>query len=152
MRELKDIFSDTLFLGAGRGMRKDENRLWMIAEHLQEGERALAFLSLKTSNLLLTERRLLELKPHLDIEGMWNVLSFKGYDTRREVYLREVLGFYLESKARGENRLRLQVGDEEVVFPIPVSETSKNPKEDLEAFGDCLGRVLRPRDEWVEGG
>lgn len=149
MRELKDIFSDTLFLGAGRGMRKDEDRLWMIAEHLQEKERALAFISLKTSNLLLTERRLLELRPHLDVQGMWNVLSFKGYDPRREVYLREVLGFYLESGERGKSRLRLQVGEEEVVIPMPISERTENPQEDMEAFAACLGRAFKARGAQV---
>ncbi len=145
VRDLEDIFSETLFLGAGKGMRQDEDRLWMIAEHLQEYEKALAFLSLKTSNLLLTERRLLELKPHLDVQGMWNVLSFKGYDVREEVYLREVMGFYLEPPSRGTGRLHLQVGAEEVVFPVPMSEASEDPREDLRAFGTRLGKALKSR-------
>ncbi len=141
------MFTDTVFLGAGKGMRRDEDRLWMIAEHLQEDERALAFLSLKTSNLLLTEKRLLELRPHLDIQGMWNVLSFRGYDARREVYLRELLGFYLEPVARGSGSLHLQVGEDEVVFPVPVSETSDDPEEDLKVFGTCLEKAIKSREE-----
>jgi hypothetical protein len=143
MRDLKDIFSDTLFLGAGRGTKGDEERLWMIAEHMQEDETALAFLSLKKSNLLLTQKRLLELKPHLDIEGFWNVISFKGYAVERAIYLREVLGFYLEVEDPRAATLRLQVGAEEVVFQVPVADASQRPAEDLEAFGACLQRALR---------
>ncbi|MFQ5838690.1 MAG: hypothetical protein ACE5HJ_07895 [Thermoplasmata archaeon] len=145
MRELKDIFSDTLFLGAGKGMRGDEDRLWMIAEHVYENETVLAFLSLKKSNLLLTQDRLLELKPHLDTEGFWNVLSFKGYEIRREVYLREVLGFYLEVKGTQNASLHLQVGEEEIVFAVPLADASADPGEDLEVFGDCLHRVLKAK-------
>lgn len=143
MRDLKDIFSRTLFLGAGKGMRRDEERLWMIAEHVRGDEEALAFFSLKTSNILLTQARLLELKPHLDVEGFWNVLSFKGYEVRREIYLREVLGFYLETESSRTGKLHVQVGQEEVVFPVPVSEGSENPQKDLEAFGACLRETLR---------
>ncbi len=139
------MFSDTLFLGAGKSLGTDEDRLWMIAEHLQGDETALAFLSLKTSNLLLTEKRLLELKPHLDIEGFWNVLSFKGYRVKKEVYLREVLAFYLESEKGERGMLRLQIGDEEVVFPVPLSEGSEDPQEDLDLFGTCLGGALKSR-------
>lgn len=146
MRDLREMFSDTLFLGAGRSLGTDEDRLWMIAEHLHEDETALAFLSLKTSNLLLTEKRLLELKPHLDIEGFWNVLSFRGYRVKKEVYLREVLAFYLEAERGERGTLHLQVGDEEVVFPVPLSEGSEDPQEDLDLFGTCLGGALKGRE------
>ncbi len=107
----------------------------------------MAVLSLKTSNLLLTERRLVELKPHLDIEGFWNVLSFKGYRIKKEVYLREVLALYLETEQRRKGWLRLQVGHEEIVFPVPVPEGSEDPMEDLEAFESCLRRALRGQED-----
>ncbi len=123
----------------------------MIAEHLQGDEKAVAFLSLKSSNLLLTSKRLLELKPHLDLQGMWNVLSFRGYDVRREVYLREVLGFYLESGTGGNGKLRLQVDHEEVVFAVPVAAASEEPEEDLEAFGVCLGKALKTHRDPLQG-
>ncbi len=147
MRDLEQMFSGTLFLGAGRGLSTDETRLWMIAEHLQWDETAVAVLSLKTSNLLLTERRLVELKPHLDIEGFWNVLSFKGYRIKVEVYLREVLALYLETEKRQKGWLRLQVGDEEIVFPVPLPEGSEDPMEDVDAFESCLRRALRDQED-----
>lgn len=145
MRDLEEMFSETLFLGAGKGVQTDVDRLWMIAEHLHGDETALAFVSLKTSNLLLTEKRLVELKPHLDIEGFWNVLSFKGYRVKREVYLREILAFDLETGRGERGALHIQVGDEKVVFPIPLSEGSEDPQEDLDLFGSCLGGALKGR-------
>ncbi len=144
MRDLEEIFSATLFLGSGREVGTDELRLWMIAEHLQEDETAVAFVSTKESNLLVTERRLLELRPHLDVQGFWNVLSFKGYAPRREIYLREVMGFLLEAKDLG-GRVRVQVGEEEIVFPLLLSGSRLEIEGDLEALGSCLDKLVRSR-------
>jgi hypothetical protein len=143
MRDLRDIFSSTLFLGMTGDAARDEERLWMIAEHMQDDEHALAFLSLKQGNLLLTQKRLLELKPHLDMEGFWNVISFKGYSVKTQVYLREVLGFYLEAEDPRNASLRLQVRDRELVIHVPVADASEDPRGDLEAFGACLQQVLK---------
>lgn len=144
MKDLREIFSETVFLGMPSDAREDEERLWMIAEHLHEDEKAIAFLSLARGNLLLTQKRLLELRPHLDIEGFWNVISFKGYSVEMQIYLREILGFYLEAEP-AKASLRLQVGEEEIVLPVPVAETSKDPKGDLETFGACLQLALKER-------
>ncbi len=146
MRKLEEMFSQTLFLGTGRETPQDEDRLWMIAEHLREDETALAFVSTKRSNLLLTEKRLLELRPHLDIQGFWNVLSFKGYAPRREIYLREVVGFVLEPEEAG-GRVRIQVGDEEVVLPAPLAGAGREAEEDLRSFGTCLEGLLLARKD-----
>lgn len=142
MRRLSEIFARTRFLGMARSARQDEATLWMIAEHLQEDEEALAFLSLAAGNLLLTPRRLLELHPHLDIQGFWNVLRFEGYEVTREIYLREVVGFALETSPRGGGALHLQVGQEEVVLPVALPGRAEDPRGDLEAFGDLLRGLL----------
>lgn len=141
MRKLEEMFSQTLFLGGGA--RQDEDRLWMIAEHLQEDETAVAFASTKKGHVLLTEKRIVELQPHLDVQGFWNVLSFKGYAPQREVYLREVVGFVLEAEDPG-GRIRLQVGEEEVVLPLPLA-ADPEAREHLESFGARLEGLLRDR-------
>ncbi|MCJ2532279.1 MAG: hypothetical protein LN413_08300, partial [Candidatus Thermoplasmatota archaeon] len=126
MRGIDEIFAETLFLGATRGMKRDEDRLWMIAEHIDNDEEALAFLSLKTSNLLLTPRRVLELRPHLDVGGMWNVLRFEGYEATAEVGLRQIQNVEVEKAARGGGRLRLITDEGEQTWLVPPS-SSEDP-------------------------
>lgn len=141
MRRLSEIFARTRFLGGPKDAEQEESRLWMIADHLQEDEEAVAFLALTAGNLLLTNRRLLELQPHLDIQGFWNVLRFEGYQVAREVYLREVVGFALDTEGPSGS-LHLQVGEEETVLPVAVSPRAEEPREDLRRFGECLSDLL----------
>ncbi|MCJ2531244.1 MAG: hypothetical protein LN413_02855 [Candidatus Thermoplasmatota archaeon] len=141
MRGIDEIFAETLFLGATRGMKRDENRLWMIAEHLDNEEEALAFLSLKTSNLLLTPRRVLELKPHLDVGGMWNVLRFEGYQVTAEVGLRQIQNVEVEKAARGGGRLRLITDGGEQTWLVPPS-SSEDPTGNAQTFAKRLRETL----------
>ncbi|MFQ5552208.1 MAG: hypothetical protein ACE5EW_00540 [Thermoplasmata archaeon] len=127
MGSIEEVFGDTRFLGATRGLKRDEDRLWKIAEHLDEGERALAFLSLKTSNLLLTPKRVLELKPHLDVGGMWNVLRFEGYEVTAEVALGEIRDVEVEEGVRGGDRLRVVSEAGEQAWLVPASSSLEEP-------------------------
>jgi hypothetical protein len=141
MRGIDDIFAETLFLGATRGMKRDENRLWMIAEHLDSDEDALAFLSLKSSNLLLTPRRVVELRPHLDVGGMWNVLRFEGYETTAEVQLKQIRNVEVEEAARGGVRLRLDTDGGKQTWPVPPS-SSEDPTGNAQTFAKRLREAL----------
>lgn len=142
MRRIDDVFADTLFLGATRGLQRDEDRLWMIAEHLGEDEPALAFLSLKTSNLLLTPRRVLELKPHLDVGGMWNVLRFEGYAVVAEVDLAGVRRVGVEEAARGGGRLRLETETGEQTWSVPAPSSSEDPAAYARRFAERVREQL----------
>ncbi len=141
MPGIDEIFAETLFLGATRGTKRDEDRLWMIAEHLESDEEALAFLSLKTSNLLLTPRRVLELKPHLDVVGMWNVLRFEGYEVTAEVALRQIQNVEVEEAARGGGRLRLVADGKEQTWLVPPS-SSQDPTGNAQTFAKRLREAL----------
>ncbi len=141
MRGIDEIFAETLFLGATRGMKRDEDRLWMIAEHLDDDEEALSFLSLKSSNLLLTPRRVLELKPHLDVVGMWNVLRFEGYEVTAEVGLRQIQDVEVEEAARGGGRLRLVTDGGEQTWLVPPS-SSEDPTGNAQTFAKRLREAL----------
>lgn len=142
MRGIEEVFADTLFLGATRGLKRDEDRLWMIAEHLEEDEQALAFLSLKTSNLLLTPRRVLELKPHLDVGGMWNVLRFEGYEASAVVPLRDIRDVRVGEAGRGGGKLQVRTEGEEREWLVPESPSSENPIGNTEAFATQIRRAL----------
>jgi hypothetical protein len=137
MRGLEEFFGDTVFLGATRGLKRDEERLWMIAEHMEEDETALAFLSLKTSNLLLTPKRVLELKPHLDVGGMWNVLRFEGYAVTAEEELRNIQRVDV-GVSRGGGRLRLETRSGERVWSVPAASSSQDPTSNAQAFADHI--------------
>ncbi len=141
MRGIDEIFAETLFLGATRGMKRDEDRLWMIAEHIDNDEEALAFLSLRTSNLLLTPRRVLELKPHLDVGGMWNVLRFEGYEATAEVGLRQIQNVEVEKAARGGGRPRLITDGGEQSWLVPPS-SSEDPTGNAQTFAKRLREAL----------
>jgi hypothetical protein len=142
MRGIDEVFAETVFLGATRGLKRDEDRLWMIAEHLDDDERALAFLSLKTSNLLLTPKRVLELKPHLDVGGMWNVLRFEGYEVGTQVELADIQDVRVGAASRGGGKLQLLTEAEERAWLVPESTSSEDPTGNAQAFATQIRESL----------
>jgi len=76
-------FEGTAFLGLARSSKKDPYRLGLFAQHLERGERPTVFLPIQGGTLLVTDRRILQFRPHLDIAGPWNVRRFLGYDLER---------------------------------------------------------------------
>ncbi len=78
-------FSNATFLGGRQADKKDPERLRLFAEHLEEGERVAFVLPCRNSTLLLTDRRLLDLKPQLVTHGAWNVMKFEGFFVHADI-------------------------------------------------------------------
>lgn len=77
-------FDDAAFLGLSRRSKRDPYRLALLAQHLEPGERARALLAVQGGTLVVTDRRLLEFRAHLEVHGAWNVKEFQGYEVRRQ--------------------------------------------------------------------
>ncbi len=84
MREA-DAFERTAFLGLGRGAKRDPYRLSLFGQHLAEDEWPLVLLAIQGGTLLVTDRRVLVFRAHLEVHGAWNVKEFQGYAIQREV-------------------------------------------------------------------
>ena len=80
-----DAFDETLFLGAAANSKRDSYRLALFARHLDEEERPLALLTIRGGTLIVTDRRILDLRAHLEVHGAWNVKEFQGYEIRRQI-------------------------------------------------------------------
>lgn len=78
-------FTAAVFLGARQTGKRDPERLRLFAEHLEEGERVAFVLPCRNSTLLLTDRRLLDLRPQLVAHGAWNVMKFVGFSLHAEI-------------------------------------------------------------------
>lgn len=78
-------FRDTVFFGGRVENKRDPERLRLFAEHLEEGERVRYVLPCRNSTLLVTDRRLLDLKPQLVAHGAWNVMKFEGFVVNAEI-------------------------------------------------------------------
>ena len=85
MDDVASAFRDTVFLGGRQADKRNPERLRLFAEHLQEGEHARFVLPCRNSTLLLTDRRLLDLKPQLVAHGAWNVMKFEGFSMNAEI-------------------------------------------------------------------
>ncbi|MGQ0798038.1 MAG: hypothetical protein ACT4OI_09305, partial [Methanobacteriota archaeon] len=81
----ESAFDAVSFLGTARSARRDPYRLALFARHLEPGERPLCLLPVQGGTILATDRRLLELRAHLDVHGAWNVKEFLGYEIHREI-------------------------------------------------------------------
>ncbi|HKZ63837.1 MAG TPA: hypothetical protein VJ400_05290 [Thermoplasmata archaeon] len=78
-------FRDAVFLGGRPSDKRDPERLRLFAERLLKGERVSHVLPCRDSALLLTDRRLLELRPRLVAHGAWNVMKFDGFSLNAEI-------------------------------------------------------------------
>jgi hypothetical protein len=87
MREA-DAFEETLFLG--RPSKRDPYRLSLFGQHLEPDERPLVILPIRGGTLLVTDRRLLEMRAHLEVHGAWNVKQFQGYAIHKAIERRNV--------------------------------------------------------------
>jgi hypothetical protein len=83
-----DAFEETLFLG--RPSKRDPYRLSLFGQHLDPDERPLVLLPIRGGTLLVTDRRLLEMRAHLEVHGAWNVKQFQGYAIHRALERRIV--------------------------------------------------------------
>ena len=78
-----DAFDGVLFLGTARTAKRDPYRLSLFGAHLESDERPLVILPVQGGTLLVTDRRLMELRAHLEVHGAWNVKEFQGYMVQR---------------------------------------------------------------------
>jgi len=84
-------FERTTFLGLARSAKRDPYRLSLFAQHLQSGEISRALLAVSGGTLIITDRRILLMRAHLDDHGAWNVKQFQGYSVDRSVDLDTVV-------------------------------------------------------------
>ena len=80
-----DAFEETAFLGLARGSKRDPYRLSLFGHHLAEDERPLILLPVQGGTVIVTDRRLLEFRAHLEVHGAWNVKEFQGYTIQRSI-------------------------------------------------------------------
>ncbi len=76
-------FDDAVFLGLARRSQRDPYRLGLFAKHLDPEERPSVLLAVRGGTLVVTDRRILEFRAHLEVHGAWNVKEFQGYEVRR---------------------------------------------------------------------
>lgn len=126
-----DPFDATRFLGLSRDARRDPYRMALFAQHLDDGEVPRAFLAVQGGTLLVTDRRVLELRAHLEVHGAWNVKEFRGYEVRREVLRSGITDVIRRTQAAGPNvedvlRLSTASGTEDIVLSrgpeVPLRE------------------------------
>jgi hypothetical protein len=79
-----DAFDQTRFLGAARRSKRDPYRFELFGQHLDPEEKPVALVEIQGGTLLVTDRRVLQFQPHLDVHGAWNVKEFLGYSVHRE--------------------------------------------------------------------
>ena len=80
-----EAFDGVVFLGTAKNAKRDPYRLSLFGAHLEADERPLVILPVQGGTLLVTDRRLLELRAHLEIHGAWNVKEFQGYMIQRSI-------------------------------------------------------------------
>ncbi len=84
MREA-DAFEETAFLGMSRSAKRDPYRLGLFARHLGPDEVPQILLAIQGGTLVVTDRRILEFRAHLEVHGAWNVKEFQGYEVHRSL-------------------------------------------------------------------
>jgi len=151
---IRDLFKETRFLAGSEGSQRDGQKLKHLAAVLQD-ERPRALLPTDQGSLLLTDQRLVELLPHLEASGAYNVMAFQGYamarffkvDTFRDVsYRRNALDPVIVKTADGgekiipqeEGILRIRFGDEAVEFRLGPTQMRAGGDEGLREFESIL--------------
>src|SRR3989337_1275604 len=114
-------FDRTEFLGLARRARRDPHPLELFARHLEPREEPEAVLPVTGGTLVITDRRLLHLTSHLEVDGAWNVREFQGYVVSREIPLEAVTDAEHVVRTGGrevEDALRVTTagGQEEIVL------------------------------------
>ncbi len=148
--EEEDPFRDTAFLGLARRVTQDPYRLSLFAQHLRQDERPLGVLPVRGGTLVVTDRRLLEFRVHLDVHGAWNVKAFQGFSIGRDVPRSAIRQVVYEVTPSGavqgspvaEERIRITSADGDVVVIV-----SKGPERTLseEDVSTLRGLILGPQ-------
>ena len=94
-------FANAKFFGGRQADKRDPERLRLFAEHLEDGEQVAFVLPCRNSTLLLTDRRLLDLKPQLVSHGAWNVMNFSGFAVSADIPLGTASAVHRKPVPRG---------------------------------------------------
>lgn len=124
-----DAFEETEFIGMARSARRDPYRLSLFGQHLAEDERPLIFLPIQGGTLLVTDRRLLEFRAHLEVHGAWNVKQFQGYALQRALDREAVRDMIHEVRPQVDAAGNRRVDDRFIVM------TDEGPQEFLVSRG-----------------
>ena len=136
-------FEGAAFLGLARTSNRDVQRLDRLADHLDPEESARVLLPTRSGTLLVTDRRILELRTHLEVHGAWNVRRFAGFEIERELRREEVSSVEVlrppgpteaASARPREERLRLGTADGPVEFLVSRGPEPTLTPEDIDAL------------------
>lgn len=142
-----DIFDRTRFLGLARTSKRDPYRLSLFARHLEQDESPLILVTVRAGTLVVTNRRIIEFRAHLETHGAWNVKTFLGYEIHRRLergsakdVMRDVRP---AADGRGgiEERIVIRTTEEPETFLV-----AKGPVTTLtdEEFGTLREAILGP--------
>lgn len=137
-----EVFANTAFLGLARLSKRDPYRLSLFAQHLAADERPLVLLTIQRGTLLVTDRRLLELRPHLEVHGAWNVKEFQGYAVHRAIERAAVhdiahavhAGTDPAANRRVEDRIVLTTADGPEEFLVSRGPETTLPDEEFDVL------------------
>lgn len=139
-------FDGTSFLGLARRSKRDPYRLGLFAAHLETDERPLVLLAVQGGTLVVSDRRVLEFRAHLEVHGAWNVKEFQGYEVRREFEGSAVLGIEhrIASTPSGpagiiEDSIVFRVGDHTETVVVSRGPEATLSEEDFEILREALG-------------
>jgi len=143
-----DAFDDVAFLGTARTAKRDPYRLSLFGAHLESDERPLVILPVQGGTLLVTDRRLLELRAHLEVHGAWNVKEFQGYMIQRSLDLGSVRDIVHAVRPavdgagnrRIEDRLLLTTASETVDILVSRGPDPTLPDADFAVLRDVVLR------------
>lgn len=133
-------FDDTAFLGLSRRSKRDPYRLGLLAQHLDPGERGRVLMTVQGGTLVVTDRRLLEFRAHLEVHGAWNVKEFQGYEVRRQFPRSSVRGLehVVRPNASGaaavEDAVTFLLDDREETVVVSRGPEPTLAREDFEAL------------------
>lgn len=138
-----DAFDEAEFLGLARRSKRDHYRLSLFARHLEGDERPSALLAVHGGTLVVTDRRLLEFRAHLEVHGAWNVKEFRGYEIHRQWDRSAVRGVEHRVSPAGQANgledsviLQLPTGTETILVSRGPEPTL--PEEDYELLRDAV--------------
>jgi len=139
-------FDEAVFLGLSRNSKREPYRLGLFAAHLLPDERARILLAVHGGTLVVTDRRVLEFRAHLEVHGAWNVKEFQGYEVRREWNDADVQDVeHVVVPASGdahavEDSLRLGLADRSESVLVSRGPEATLPPEDFEALRAAILR------------
>ncbi len=137
-------FDDAVFLGLARRSKRDPYRLGLLARHLDPGEQVRILLAIQGGTLVVTDRRLLEFRAHLEVHGAWNVKEFQGYEVRREMMraaveqIEHTVAAGAEGRAVVEDAITVVLSDRRERLVVSRGPEPTLPEEDFDVLRSAV--------------